>query len=1371
MAQRPQGQGFHLGTGMAGTNNYGGFVTTQVVNQYVQPNVPPPPYPGIQPGPVPGNTTGHNPLMRPPVFPMQMPARPSGINPPMYTPQLAINYQAKQRMNATQLITSVGSNPPKMTSRKEMEIQQQKQQLKNFNKRGPVDADKLIESMFGKSEKVSKNIPPSSDVPVDPFGDFMQAPVARPKPTENEDRNSEMDITPVTLNPVHKEVLKQTQEPKPDLMAKMLECSDFSMDKKGKTFHHPKLSEIRSVQSDAGPTVPVFHESQRARHWSGSIEEETLSDLFQSEPQPIAAKKQQPHAVTHAAKSRPAPLIMPGWCKSEDRVPQLYRQVLEASLVDGKIVTERLYPILLLSGLSREVLGKIWSMANQLTAGYLTRPELFLLLGYVALAQNNVNQVSLEMLMRYPQPPLPFLGQANDPAYSPQIPSAPTGIKVAMAVPDPNILVVSETQEMPTPVPTAQATPQPQENFADFQGKTENDDQKMFMNSVLNSHNIPQKPGYLISVPKPDDAKLAAELSPDMTYSNVRNFFGSDDSSATTDDDFDDFKSADSKHSDSTSQLSTSEQSESEDFKSFENYLDDFSKKKEEIEKRDHKPKHKFTAATPPKISPLVHPTTNIPKIPQPSPGTGEIIEQVAPKPSPSPAPAVATLSIPPLPVVHKLRDPVKSKTEYHRSSTEPDFADFQSAFPASSTVTHAASSNNVRIQTERDKYAAFRSLNSEVDLMDMCAFTEVTPTEDKTTPQEAVKSSIVNNDDGDWANFQTAFQPDTPAGSGSSLGANNGADNDKSDRIFQESTNDSKMMNFEHSKQVTEPLAEIENSDWSDFSSRLNIKSEKQHTIDFPFPNPKTEPSLNCADENTNEWADFQKSEQTSSSLVVIKKENLQKNEILNLFKVDHEPKIIPAISNDNFVSSDEHTKINIPSPYEVKREEIVQPKTVSHAADKRHNLSSTSVDTEEDLFRAPPPMDDFEEEDEDFGAFSRGYDHDDDDIMVAQTSWESDEKKLYGIYSIKSEAPSEHKEPKSEIESSFAVPSETCDILTVTGKETGSACDKSKFNIQAEDSQSVSSLDLPYNPKGHIPNLGEQADTQSVSSAEFGMFEHSNQNPESKSLDSLDLRKVEDSTMSESASSDSLDIKTGDDTEVVEATQEFQDENIMPQDGGIQDNLNDSEIVEPASTPDIAPVPLMGDRYSEILQDIPGRDRHAYEWERGLDNCHRMIRDANDIFNSVTSSTVCNELIRSSQGIEYVQGIIEIYRVVCRITVSLSVQPLGNDKLDKLLKDIDLAWNNLTAFLAGCSVMPDPSLLDFFHAKLKTDDAAAQMKACGVCLLNTECASRSFSLEENRAKLTYGGRNYHAPCANFWINCVDSRLPSLSLPKLIEN
>jgi len=68
-----------------------------------------------------------------------------------------------------------------------------------------------------------------------------------------------------------------------------------------------------------------------------------------------------------------------------------------------------------------------------------------------------------------------------------------------------------------------------------------------------------------------------------------------------------------------------------------------------------------------------------------------------------------------------------------------------------------------------------------------------------------------------------------------------------------------------------------------------------------------------------------------------------------------------------------------------------------------------------------------------------------------------------------------------------------------------------------------------------------------------------------------------------------------------------------------------------------------------------------------------------------------------------------------------------------------------------------------------LKSDDSLSQMKACGVCLLNVDVPCKNFNRDEDCTKLTYGRRQYHASCANFWVNCVDSLLPALKLPELL--
>lgn len=83
--------------------------------------------------------------------------------------------------------------------------------------------------------------------------------------------------------------------------------------------------------------------------------------------------------------------------------------------------------------------------------------------------------------------------------------------------------------------------------------------------------------------------------------------------------------------------------------------------------------------------------------------------------------------------------------------------------------------------------------------------------------------------------------------------------------------------------------------------------------------------------------------------------------------------------------------------------------------------------------------------------------------------------------------------------------------------------------------------------------------------------------------------------------------------------------------------------------------------------------------------------------------------------------------------------------------------------------TLQPEDKDLDFKNGILKSDDQVAQFRACGVCLLDVEATCQDFVSEEQCAKLTYGGRQYHAVCANLWVNCVDSMLPALRLPELL--
>lgn len=196
---------------------------------------------------------------------------------------------------------------------------------------------------------------------------------------------------------------------------------------------------------------------------------------------------------------------------------------------------------------------------------------------------------------------------------------------------------------------------------------------------------------------------------------------------------------------------------------------------------------------------------------------------------------------------------------------------------------------------------------------------------------------------------------------------------------------------------------------------------------------------------------------------------------------------------------------------------------------------------------------------------------------------------------------------------------------------------------------------------------------------------------------------------------------------------------------------------------------LPVIRDKYKDLTGEVEESERYAYEWQRCLESALQVIKKANDALNGISSSSVCTEVIQSAHGMEYLLGVIEVYRVTKRVELGIKSTAVCSEKLQLLLKDIDKLWNNLIGFMSLASLMPDESALDFVSCMLRPGIKNAQELACGVCLLNVDSRSKAFNSETDHFKLSYGGHQYHASCANFWINCVEPKPPGLLLPDLL--
>ncbi|PNJ06197.1 SYNRG isoform 14, partial [Pongo abelii] len=78
---------------------------------------------------------------------------------------------------------------------------------------------------------------------------------------------------------------------------------------------------------------------------------------------------------------------------------------------------------------------------------------------------------------------------------------------------------------------------------------------------------------------------------------------------------------------------------------------------------------------------------------------------------------------------------------------------------------------------------------------------------------------------------------------------------------------------------------------------------------------------------------------------------------------------------------------------------------------------------------------------------------------------------------------------------------------------------------------------------------------------------------------------------------------------------------------------------------------LPVIRDKYKDLTGEVEENERYAYEWQRCLGSALNVIKKANDTLNGISSSSVCTEVIQSAQGMEYLLGVVEVYRVTKRV------------------------------------------------------------------------------------------------------------------------
>ncbi|XP_036978457.1 synergin gamma isoform X6 [Acanthopagrus latus] len=1201
----------------------------------------------------------------------------------------------------------------------------------------PSSQTKKQESSPSHPSVTTHSLPPALSEDSDEFSDFqgpLDAPDSFPPPSSTSSTfglSSHTHSQPSSSAP-------NTGFPEDD--------DDFSDFVQGPVNAFPSSNLHLSSQAQVQPSPPPLRAG--------------LSSSSSSIPQSLPASVSIPTVTQHSAVNTSSqstfqagvgvypqqehiqPMV-PAWVYNDSLIPEMFKKVLEFTMTPAGIDTAKLYPILMSSGLPREALGQIWASANRTTPGMLTKEELYTVLALIGVAQSGLPAMNVEILSQFPSPPvpnLPALAMAMAsvmPQHQHQQPMmAAPPVSMAMPTQAPPVMAMAPAAPAQPPAnsnfiasfPPAQATKADDDDFQDFQEapKAGAGDQAFteFQGDSGGSFPTTIAPQHQNSTP--------AMLTP---------VSGSSTASVTSSDKYAAFK-----------QLSVDQPAE-------------------------------------------------------PTPPASDIGDKYS--------------------VFRQLEQPADKKpvgegfADFKSVSADDGFTDFKtadsvspldpseqakifqpafsSAFPNSQSLQHLPQQQQPAASLSQPK----NPLNmADLDLFSSIAPSVPAPTETKpsTFPSVAVPPSLVllpggakppgggADDFGDFALFGSSSEAAQASAAGGAVAA---TQDDFADFMaFGSTGGEPKGESIVGVQGETSAQQRPQqSSDKYDVFKQLSLEGG----LAYDDNKESGGGSFSSLKSDTDDFADFQSSK-FCTALGASEKTLVDKVAAFKQAKEDSasvKSLDLPSIGGSSAGKDDSEDALSVQ----------LDMKLSDMGGDLKHVMSDSSLDLPGLSAHQPPATEGDDMKFDPFGTSALS--------TLASYDWSDREeclpgevRKLQGSEgaSLPSLVPTQRKE------------------LTFGSTEniTGSSVAKITTSFPTEDSSSTDDKFEAFADFGSSDPCGVDAED------DFGDFAST----VSEKSDSPAATAEAGSEGNQSEASDEFGAFQGDKPKFgksdflkasaqanVKSSEEMIKNELATFDLSVQGShkrshsLGDKEIGR--SPPSPAPeqpfrdrsntlsekpaLPVIRDKYKDLTGEVEESERYAYEWQRCLENALEVITKANNILNGISSSSVCTEVIQSAQGMEYLLGVVEVYRVTRRVELGIKATAVCSEKLQQLLKDISRVWNNLMGFMSLAKLAPDESSLDFSSCILRHGIKNAKELACGVCLLNVDARSknkeesaigrlfkravnkdnnrrlRAFNSETDNFKLLYGGHQYHASCANFWINCVEPKPPGLILPDLL--
>ncbi|XP_072557093.1 synergin gamma isoform X3 [Paramormyrops kingsleyae] len=1195
------------------------------------------------------------------------------------------------------------------------------------------------------SSVTSHSLTPTFPEEDDDFSDFIQGPVEAP-PLPPPTTSSGPSPLPQSL--LHSLPITSSSSSAfkgPSLEEKLLSSCDFHASGQAQVNF-----KARRLLAQMGPREQVaaqFQPSSRARNWAGASDE--LSKVFavespatQAPPAPPAAAKDSGVAV-FPQQEHMQPML-PAWLYNDSLVPELFKKVLEFSMTPSGVDTAKLYPILMSSGLPREALGQIWATANRTTPGKLTKEELYSVLAMIGVAQSGLPVMGLDVLSQFPSPPvpsLPALAMGVPPVLpqhpAPMIAQPPVAMAVPTAAPAPMGVASMGVASMGVAsmgvasmgvasmgvasmgVASSTAAQPPASFVASFPpaqgGKPDDDDFQEFQEAPKAGAAEDSFTDFQGESGAPATSVTPSQSSGPVLLTPVSG------SSSASSDKYAVFKQLSVEQTVDTAPPASDSADKYSVFRELEPPSDrkpvgegfaDFKSASADDGFTDFKTADSISPLDPSDSAKMVQPTFS-PAFPKSHP-----LQPQLPAPLSQPR---NPLNMADLDLFSSLAPPGPPADGKLPSFPSPGAAPSVAVAPPPSTGSKPSGGG----VDDFGDFALFGSSSGSPS----AAAGAVT----------AGAGSVAQDDFADFMAFGSAGEAwgDTRPGA-SSLG--------------------------ERQSQRQQPPQHRGAPDKYDVFKQLSLEGG------LAYDDAKEgSGSLASLRGDADDFADFQSSKFCTALGASEKSltDKLAKEDSSSVKSLD-----LPSIGGSSAGKDDSEDALSV--QLDMKLSDV--------GGDLKHVMSDSSLDLPGLSAHQPPSAETDDSRFDPFGTLTAGSSGSSDWPDREDSSASQAKAALAGM-----SGPDGFGAPSSAVmrrkETSFGSTENVTRTTEAKVTTFPTADDASKLEAFTSFGPHCVA------PAGEDDDFGDFASTVSEKLGPCAEPGPDRTSSEAASAFQGDKPKF--------GKSDFLKVSA---QAKVKSSEEMIQNELATFDLSVQGShkrshsLGDKEISR--STPSPAPetpfrdrsntlsekpaLPVIRDKYKDLTGEVEESERYAYEWQRCLESALQVISKANDTLNNISSSAVCTEVIQSEQGMDYLLGVVEVYRVTKRVELGIKATAVCSEKLQNLLKDISRVWNNLMGFMSLASLTPDESSLDFSSCILRHGIRNAKELACGVCLLNVDSRSkaltkdsdrrfRAFNSETDNFKLLYGGHQYHASCANFWINCVEPKPPGLVLPDLL--